>query len=83
MGNDQPALRAPFAWESGLSEPEIGLEYVFIDFILLIWQMIKAWQMVEMAKFARRDTADFPDVENGVVVFFSSIKNIVRAKFKS
>jgi hypothetical protein len=26
MGNDQPALRALFACESGLSEPEIGLE---------------------------------------------------------
>ena len=71
MGNDQPALRVPFAWESGLSEPEIGLEYVFI---LLIWQMIKAWQMVEMAKFARRDTADFPDVENGVVSFLAALK---------
>jgi hypothetical protein len=27
MGNDQPALRALFASESGLSEPEIGLEH--------------------------------------------------------
>jgi hypothetical protein len=27
MGNDQPALRALFACESGLSEPEIGLEH--------------------------------------------------------
>jgi hypothetical protein len=34
MGNDQPALRALFACESGLSEPEIGLEH----FVLLIWQ---------------------------------------------
>jgi hypothetical protein len=35
MGNDQPALRALFACESGLSEPEIGLEHAFV---LLIWQ---------------------------------------------
>jgi hypothetical protein len=30
--------------------------------------------MVEMAKFARRDTADFPDVENGVVSFLAALK---------
>jgi hypothetical protein len=36
MGNDQRALRALFACESGLSEPEIGLEHAFV---LLIWQM--------------------------------------------
>jgi hypothetical protein len=35
MGNDQPALRVLFACESGLSEPEIGLEHAFV---LLIWQ---------------------------------------------
>ena len=35
MGNDQLALRALFACESGLSEPEIGLEHAFV---LLIWQ---------------------------------------------
>jgi hypothetical protein len=35
MGNNQPALRALFACESGLSEPEIGLEHAFV---LLIWQ---------------------------------------------
>jgi hypothetical protein len=35
MGNDQPALRALFACESGLSEPEIGQERAFV---LLIWQ---------------------------------------------
>jgi hypothetical protein len=35
MGNDQPALRTLFACESGLSEPEIGLEHAFV---LLIWQ---------------------------------------------
>jgi hypothetical protein len=35
MGNDQPALRALFACESDLSEPEIGLEHAFA---LLIWQ---------------------------------------------
>jgi hypothetical protein len=35
MGNGQPALRALFACESGLSEPEIGPEYAFV---LLIWQ---------------------------------------------
>jgi hypothetical protein len=29
MRNDQPALRALFACESGLSEPEIGLEHTF------------------------------------------------------
>jgi hypothetical protein len=36
MGNDRPALRALFACESGLSEPEIGLEHAFV---LLIWQL--------------------------------------------
>jgi hypothetical protein len=36
MGNDQPALRALFACESGLSELEIGLDHVFV---LLIWKM--------------------------------------------
>jgi hypothetical protein len=35
LGNVQPALRALFACESGLSEPEIGLEHAFV---LLIWQ---------------------------------------------
>ena len=35
MANDQPALCALFACESGLSEPEIGLEHTFV---LLIWQ---------------------------------------------
>jgi hypothetical protein len=35
IGNDQPALRARFACESGLSEPEIGPEHAFV---LLIWQ---------------------------------------------
>jgi xanthine dehydrogenase iron-sulfur cluster and FAD-binding subunit A len=47
MGNDQPALRALFACESGLSEPEIGLEHAFV---LLAKE---ARQMGEMAKFAR------------------------------
>jgi hypothetical protein len=32
---DQPTLRALFAGELGLSEPEIGLEHAFV---LLIWQ---------------------------------------------
>jgi hypothetical protein len=32
MGNDHPALRALFACESGLSEPEIGLEHAFVTF---------------------------------------------------
>jgi hypothetical protein len=35
MGNDQLALRALFARESGLSEPVNGLEHAFV---LLIWQ---------------------------------------------
>jgi hypothetical protein len=41
MGNDQPALCALFTCESGLSEPEIGLELGarFHHFLLLIWQM--------------------------------------------
>ena len=36
MGNDQPALYALFACESGISELEIGLEHAFVP---LIWQM--------------------------------------------
>ena len=41
MGNDQPALCALFACESGLSEPEIGLVLGarVRHFLLLIWQM--------------------------------------------
>jgi hypothetical protein len=34
MGNNQPALRALFACESGFSEPEIGLDHAFV---LSIW----------------------------------------------
>ena len=54
MGNDQPALRALFACESGLSEPEIGLEHAFV---LLIWQMkhdkwVK-WHISHGARFAK------------------------------
>jgi hypothetical protein len=49
MGNYQPALRAPLAYESGHSEPEIRLEHAFV---LLIWQLaIK--EARQMAKFAR------------------------------
>jgi hypothetical protein len=49
MGNDQTVLRALFACEWGLSEPEIGLEHAFV---LLIWQLaIK--EARQMAKFAR------------------------------
>jgi hypothetical protein len=54
MGNDQPALRTLFACESGLSEPEIGLEHAFV---LLIWQMkhdkwVK-WQNSHGARFGK------------------------------
>jgi hypothetical protein len=54
MGNGQPALRALFACESGLSEPEIGLEHAFV---LLIWQIkhdkwVK-WQNSYGAQFAK------------------------------
>jgi hypothetical protein len=41
----QPALRALFAYESGLSEPEIGLEHAFVLFDL-------AKEARQMAKFA-------------------------------
>jgi hypothetical protein len=54
MGNDQPALRALFTCESGLSEPEIGLEHAFV---LLIWQMKHGkwvkWQNSHAARFAK------------------------------
>jgi hypothetical protein len=51
MGNDQPALYALFACESGISEPEIGLEHAFV---LLVLQMkhnkwVK-WQNVHGAR---------------------------------
>ena len=49
MGNDQPALRALFACESGLSEPEIGMEQALVLFNLAK----EAPQMGEMGKFAR------------------------------
>jgi hypothetical protein len=54
MENDQPALRALFACESGLSEPEIGLEKAFV---LLIWQKKHdkwmKWQNSHGARFAK------------------------------
>jgi hypothetical protein len=54
MGNDQPALYALFACESGISEPEIGLEHAFVP---LIWKMkhnkwVK-WQNLHGARFAK------------------------------
>jgi hypothetical protein len=48
-GKDQPALRALFACESGLSEPEIGLDHAFV---LLIWET-KHDKWVKLAKIAR------------------------------
>jgi hypothetical protein len=56
MGNDQPALRALFACEAGLSEPEIGLEHAFVPLISVVRSFDlanEARQMGEMAKFAR------------------------------
>ena len=50
MGNDQPALRALFACESGLSEQGIGLEHARVRSFDLAKE---ARQMGEMAKFAR------------------------------
>jgi hypothetical protein len=54
MGNDQLALRALFSCESGLSEPEIGLEHAFV---LLIWQKKRdkwaKWQNSHGARFAK------------------------------
>jgi hypothetical protein len=50
MGNDQPALYALFACESGISEPEIGLEHAFVPLIWKMkhnkwvkWQNLHAW----------------------------------------
>jgi hypothetical protein len=40
MGNDQTDLRALFACESGLSEPEIGLERASNFFLLLSFDLI-------------------------------------------
>jgi hypothetical protein len=49
MGNDQLALRALFACEWSLSEPEIGLEHAFV----LIWQKKHdKWQNSQGAGFA-------------------------------
>jgi hypothetical protein len=54
LRNDQPALRALFVYESGLSEPEIGLEHAFV---LLIWQKKRdkwvKWQNSHGARFAK------------------------------
>jgi hypothetical protein len=47
MGNDQPALRALLACESGLSEPEIGLEHMRVRSFDL------AKEARQMEKFAR------------------------------
>jgi hypothetical protein len=52
MGNDQPVLRALFACESGLSEPEIGLEHAFA---LLIWQKKHdKWQNSRCSRCAKK-----------------------------
>jgi hypothetical protein len=52
MGNDQPALRALFACESGLSEPEIGLEHAFV---LLMWQKkLGKWQNSHGARLQKQ-----------------------------
>jgi hypothetical protein len=48
MENDQPDLRALFACESGLTEPEIGLEHAFV---LLSFDLAK--EARQMAKFVR------------------------------
>jgi hypothetical protein len=50
-------LRALFACESGLSEPEIGLEHTFVRFVLLIWQLAIKEER-QMAKFARCSFAE-------------------------
>jgi hypothetical protein len=54
MGNDQRALRALFACESGLTEPEIGLERARVRSFDLAKE---ARQMGEMEKFVRRPFA--------------------------
>jgi hypothetical protein len=56
MGNDQPVLRPLFSCESGLSNPEIGLDHAFV---LLIWQMkhdkwVK-WQNSRGARFPKNN----------------------------
>jgi hypothetical protein len=48
MGNDQPALRALFACESGLSEPEIGLEHAFV--LLICQKKHDKWQNSPVCK---------------------------------
>jgi hypothetical protein len=52
MGNNQPALRALFASESGLSEPGNGLEHAFV---LLIWQKKhEKWQNSHSARLQKQ-----------------------------
>ena len=52
MGNDQPALRTLFPCESGLSEPEIGLEHTFV---LLIWKKKHdKWQISHGARLQKQ-----------------------------
>jgi hypothetical protein len=54
MGNDQSALHACFACESGISEAEIGLEHAFV---LLIWQKKHdKWQNSHGARFSKTTT---------------------------
>jgi hypothetical protein len=51
MGNDQPVLRPLFSCESGLSNPEIGLDHAFV---LLIWQMKHdKWVKLQNSRGAR------------------------------
>jgi hypothetical protein len=50
MGNDQPALRALFACESGLSEQEIWLEHAFV---LRFGKRSTIEEARQMAKLAR------------------------------
>jgi hypothetical protein len=54
MGNDQPALRALFACESGLSEQEIWLEHAFV----LRFGKRSTIEARQMAKLARCQFAE-------------------------
>jgi hypothetical protein len=55
MGNDHPALRALFACELGLSEPEIGLAGARLRyFVLLILANDDKWKNSHGARLQKR-----------------------------
>ena len=82
MGNDQPALRALFAYESVLSEPEIRLEHVIV---VLIWQKIQKkhdkWQNSHGARLQKQlQTALIDNLHVRLIFYLIPVKNLLKSE---